>query len=76
MKHEAFPGVVGDDTHIFLEAAALSGSSVEPGTGVAVELVDQPKKLQILADVARMSRVSTGVAEVGDRRWTEGLSST
>ena len=24
MKHEAFPGVVGDDTHIFLEAAALA----------------------------------------------------
>ena len=61
MKHEAFPGVVGDDTHIFLEAAALArdrGWSTEPV--VAVELVDQPKKLQILADVARLSGMAPG----------------
>lgn len=61
MRHEAFPGVVADDTQIFLEAAAYArdrGWDTEPVS--AVELVDQPKKLETLKEVARMSGMKPG----------------
>ena len=59
--HEAFPGVVKDDTAIFREAeemARLHGWSTQPIS--AVQLVDTPKKMEVVDKAAKMSGMQPG----------------
>lgn len=61
MRHEAFPGVLGDDTAVFLEAAALARDrGWDTDISVAVELVDTPEKMKTVNEVARLSGMKPG----------------
>jgi hypothetical protein len=65
-NHEAYPGVVQDDTPLFDRAkqrAAKNGWNTEPV--VAVELVDKPKKLEIVREVERLSNMEPGTHGLG-----------
>ena len=59
--HEAFPGILGNDTHIFQKAAEMAkehGWDTEPVS--MVQLVDQKKKMEIVDEAARLSGMEPG----------------
>jgi len=61
IRHEAFPGVLGDDSAIFLEAAALARDrGWDTEVTVAVSLVDTPEKMKTVHEVARLSGMKPG----------------
>ena len=65
-NHEAYPGIVKDDTALFERATQMAkerGWNTEPI--VAVELVDKPKKLEMLKEVARLSGMNPGEHGLG-----------
>jgi len=64
--HDAYPGVVGDDTRIFRLAEQMArskGWATEPIS--AVELVDKPKKLESLEKVRKMAGLKPGEHGIG-----------
>ncbi|MDB4961750.1 MAG: hypothetical protein JWP01_1749 [Myxococcales bacterium] len=61
MEHDAFPGILGNDTPIFhkaAEAAREHGWDTEPIA--AVQLVDEPKKMEIVDQAAKLSGMKPG----------------
>ncbi|HEY3805952.1 MAG TPA: hypothetical protein VGL61_25260 [Kofleriaceae bacterium] len=63
--HDAYPGIVGDDTSVFERAREKSakGWNTEPIS--VVELVDKPAKLKAAAQVAAMSGMTSGEHGLG-----------
>jgi hypothetical protein len=63
--HDAFPGIVGDDTRVFERARqkAKSGWNTEPIS--VVELVDKPAKIDVARQVAKMSGMKPGEHGLG-----------
>ena len=61
MDHDAFPGILGNDTQIFIKAAEMArerGWNTEPIS--AVQLVDQAKKMEVVDEAARLSGMKPG----------------
>jgi hypothetical protein len=57
INHEAYPGIVQDDTDVFALAEKMAterGWNTKPIS--AVELVDKPKKAEVVANVKRMAK--------------------
>jgi len=66
MAHEAYPGVVQDDTAIFREAERMAKEqrwNTQPLS--AVELVDAPKKLSVVSQLRRMTESDSGENGLG-----------
>jgi len=65
-NHDAYPGIVGNDTAVFERArqkASQEGWNTDPVS--VVELVDKPEKLKVATQLAKMSGMKPGEHGIG-----------